>query len=428
MKIRYIYSACIEIHTQDVCILTDPWFTDGAYDGSWYQFPKLHDPLAVISEPDVIYVSHIHPDHYDPIFLRKIFEKWGEKPILIPDVNNNYLFRKSQFDGINTTPITKEVYGRTEINIVPNVSGSRSDIDSALFVDDGKHCVLNLNDCIWNKDHVELLQSLANIDKKQIDLIALGYTGAGAYPQTYYDSKTEAEELRTRATKKKLQFFDRYMNYCAAFPSRYHLPFAGKYILGGKLSDLNQYRGIADAFEVTKFDDHAIILADFGEGVIDLEKDTISKHRSMPYNLEDLHARIETISTKLMDYEREVALPIDKINFKRMLIPSYETAIKRSEVKNDYYFLIEAVNSVNEAPKFLLNSNPANPLMYEFDEASEIPQPYSHIRIDYRYLFGLLTGIYHWDNAEIGSHYRTLRHPDCHNSEAQGFLNFLSVC
>ena len=86
-------------------------------------------------------------------------------------INNNYLFRKSQFDGINTTPITKEVYGRTEINIVPNVNGSRSDIDSALFVDDGKHCVLNLNDCIWNKDHVELLQSLANIDKNKIDLL-----------------------------------------------------------------------------------------------------------------------------------------------------------------------------------------------------------------------------------------------------------------
>ena len=200
------------------------------------------------------------------------------------------------------------------------------------------------------------------------------------------------------------------------------------YHLGGKLSDLNQYRGIPDALDVTKFDDHAIILADFGEGVIDLEKDTISKNRSMPYNSEDLHARIETISTKLMDYEREVALPIDKINFKRMLIPSYERAIKRSPVTNDYYFLIEAVNSVNEAPKFLLNSNPANPLMHEFDESSDIPQPYSHIRIDYRYLFGLLTGIYHWDNAEIGSHYRTLRHPDCYNREAQGFLNFLSVC
>ena len=72
MKVRYIYSACIEIQTEDLRILTDPWFTDGAYDGSWHHFPRIDDPLEVIREPDLVYVSHIHPDHYDPVFLRAL--------------------------------------------------------------------------------------------------------------------------------------------------------------------------------------------------------------------------------------------------------------------------------------------------------------------------------------------------------------------
>ena len=74
MNIRYIYSACLEIQTSDVCILTDPWFSQGIYDGSWFHFPKIKSPLDIITEPDVIYVSHIHPDHYDPKFLRCLFK------------------------------------------------------------------------------------------------------------------------------------------------------------------------------------------------------------------------------------------------------------------------------------------------------------------------------------------------------------------
>ena len=42
MKVKYIYSACIEVECNGFRILTDPWFTDGAYDGTWYQYPKIN--------------------------------------------------------------------------------------------------------------------------------------------------------------------------------------------------------------------------------------------------------------------------------------------------------------------------------------------------------------------------------------------------
>ena len=134
MKVRYIYSACIEIETPDIRILTDPWFTPGAYDGAWYQFPELKDPLSVIKEPDVIYISHIHPDHYDPIFIKKLFERYGEKPVFIPSFEKNYLYHKAKADGIRVTEIKEIKYGDTNIHIIPNVHGSDSDIDSALLI------------------------------------------------------------------------------------------------------------------------------------------------------------------------------------------------------------------------------------------------------------------------------------------------------
>ena len=39
-------------------------------------------------------------------------------------------------------------------------------------------------------------------------------------------------------------------------------------------------------------------------------------------------------------------------------------------------------------------------------------EPRCEIFIDPRYLFGLLTRLYHWNNAEVGSQYRARRVPE----------------
>ena len=59
IKVRYLYSACVVIETPDARILCDPWFTDGIFDGAWYRYPKLKDPVDKIGPCEFIYVSHI---------------------------------------------------------------------------------------------------------------------------------------------------------------------------------------------------------------------------------------------------------------------------------------------------------------------------------------------------------------------------------
>ena len=76
ISVKYIYSACILTTTPDVKILHDPWFTEGIYDGSWFHYPRIENPLDSIGDVDLIYVSHIHPDHYDGKFLKEYFEKY----------------------------------------------------------------------------------------------------------------------------------------------------------------------------------------------------------------------------------------------------------------------------------------------------------------------------------------------------------------
>ena len=77
----------------DLESLTDPWFTDGAYDGPGFNTLKLTHS-NIFKKPDIIYISHIHPDHYDPTFLHQIQNRFGPIEIIIPDLKINSLQKK----------------------------------------------------------------------------------------------------------------------------------------------------------------------------------------------------------------------------------------------------------------------------------------------------------------------------------------------
>ena len=426
MKVKYIYSACLEISTPDGIILTDPWFTDGVYDGSWYQFPKV-DPFEHISEPDYIYISHIHPDHYDPKFLHKLFEKFGSKPILIPDLKNNYLLFKGKSDGLSLTPTRNLDLGDTEIFIEENNTGSISDVDSALIIQDkvnGKS-FLNLNDCIFNQPHVEKLLSITNDFTKKIDLLALGYAGAGPFPQTYFDLNSDREILIEKASQKKRDFFDRYVRFTSSFPSTYHLPFAGEYILGGKLAELNDFRGVADAFEVTKFDPKALVFNP--GGYINLSSTKIVNIRSEKFHTSSIKERVQEIQAEKLDYELDFNLDFHKINFPRLLKKANLNALRKSEINEQYYFIFSVTENDQIVKKYSCNCIDGEITELDLNEQINL-DCYSEIIIDFRYLFGLLTTVYHWNNADIGSLYNTRRYPaDNFKESVQRYLNFFSI-
>ena len=425
--VRYIYSACVVVETSDVKVLCDPWFTQGIYDGSWFHHPLLKSPADIIGDMDVIYVSHIHPDHYDPAFLRSYFKKYGRKRIIIPSFKNNYLRAKMAADGFQADDISLAKYGDTELRIFPNITDSLSDIDSALLVNRQGIAFLNLNDCIWEDNQSKAIRECLDQNKLDLRFMALGYAGAGPYPQTYYD---KGEQLDALAKKKKQEFFGRYKRNIDYFGAKRHLPFAGKYILGGKLASLNQLRGVPDPLEVVEIDPKAVILDDGGQATFDLINMTASALRTKHYEPDALRKRLSEISSLPMRYELEFKFQLEDIGFHRLLSLSYERALKRSELGGDYFFVINILDGNGDRIKrYLMNANPKKHFFREVAMAErDLPEPRSEIAIDYRYLFGLLTSVYHWNNAEVGSQFTTRRYPDVFNRSAQRFLNFLALC
>jgi len=456
IKVTYYYSACVAITTPDVSILCDPWFTDGIYDGSWYQYPKVKNPIELIGKHDLIYVSHIHPDHYDPKFIKEYLKVYPDTIVLIAE--GVFLDKKMDADGIPyLSPTTIEPYlrskglpaygstfmmaqtsemffwNKTFIAIVPNDTGSISDIDTALVVryqndnwfdtGDGArfHTVINMNDNQFYKPQIDRINELAfnrESVKKYNNIIALiGYTGAGSYPQTYY---TDDDTLEDKALEKKTLWFSRYVRMAKALDAQVNIPFAGQYILGGKLSHLNQYRGVADAVEVLEFDPRAVVLE---EGA-SIDTDTLrgTDERYGLYDVEDMERYASTL-TKSMDYMNDFKyLSPDKIPWERLLNKAAKNAFAKSEYTGDRYYII-----IKFWDKYFVCSLTTGRALLVDELSDNYSTDSSLIEIDYRYLFGLITGVYHWNNAEVGSQYNTTRVPDKFDRSVQRFLNFFVV-
>lgn len=437
-KVEYKYSACIKIITDDIKILCDPWFGSKAYDGTWQQFPPISDKFSLIGDFDIIYVSHIHPDHYCSDTIKDLFNRFGNKKILIADwhEDNNFLAKKITSDGFGDNLLVTNELVRcdTSINIIPNKTGSSSDIDSALIVSSrsSKKSVLNVNDCIYNENFYDKINIIKSDLGIEFTLFCLGYTGAGPYPQTYYSPILEEDKLRDLAEKKKEQFFERYLKATSKIDSVKRLPFAGKYVLKGDLSVLNKYRGVADALEVMNVDKDAVVLDDGGDAYFDLENISASATRINPYPKVD-YLPADT------DYRWRTSVGFTPTSplLKRLLRKGIANAHSRSECPEDCYWSIYAYDSPSQLNEIWSYKNPWNhfePLTTfncnrnkDWNDTSNTPKTHCHMFIESKALFAVLTGITHWNNYEVGSVFQVRRVPDLHVPQMQSFLNFMTV-
>ena len=117
----------------------------------------------------------------------------------------------------------------------------------------------------------------------------------------------------------------------------------------------------------------------------------------------------------------------EKIDFLRLMKKASANAQSKSEIAEEYHFIFSITADDQVYKRFIFNCSSGDLKEVGADESYSFDE-YSEIITDYRLMFGLLTGFYHWNNADVGSAYLTRRHPiDNFNLKVQGFLNFLTV-
>ncbi len=441
MKITNIASSTVIISSNGYNILCDPWLFDGEYYGSWFHYPPLDVRENVFKSIDYIYLSHIHPDH----FSRKTFSYLDKKiPVLIHKYNSPFLKRNLELMGFNVVEIDNgsrfsfnerffiEIYAADNCNpelcgkffgcgMVESTFGS-TQIDSLALFCDREYTVLNLNDCPF-----ELAKGTVEVVKKnynKIDFLLVGYAGAGPFPQCF---NLPTEDLRSAVISKQKSFIRQSKDFIDLVEPLYYMPFAGTYVLGGKLTVANVNRGVPDIFEATLAIDEMIssgsksVLLNAYE-YFDLSNSKCSSDYRPTDQLEREEYINEYLSHKIFDYEID-----EKPNLSDFieLIPGAHDRFKRKvqEIRysSDTLVLIDLVDNYY----LVLNMRD---LDYRIERNFDFKLlNFLRLSLDSRLLLRVLKGprFAHWNNASIGSHINFDRSSSIYDRGLHYCLNFL---
>jgi len=223
MHVTYLGHAAILVEAGGARILMDPWLTDPTYHGTWWHFPPLQLGVRDLPRIDYLYVSHEHPDHFDPPTLGQLDKSIQ---VVIPD------YRKKRFRdrvaALGFRRIAELPYGTDFVCgdsglALTLIAPDRAWDDSAILLRHDGATVLNVNDC-----HLAEATLGALGDQHSIDLAFLTFTGASQYPGCFDFPLASRIE---RALYSKRSHLEEFIHWAQLLKTRRAVPAAGNHAL-----------------------------------------------------------------------------------------------------------------------------------------------------------------------------------------------------
>ena len=418
MQFQNIANAC-GIFTSDsgVRILTDPWIVDGVFDGSWCHFHPLETTLENLQDVDAIYVSHLHPDHYDP----NNFNVRKDIPIFILNHGINFLHKNLSNAGFTNLILIKDkekvTFKDYEITMFAEFSTHNfadstigTLIDSGIILESNGVVAFNPND---NKPDIK---SCLEIKEQygHIDLVLLNSNAAGPYPACF-DNLSDTEKLQ-----EKELIEEKYMDYgfkCIQIlePS-YVVPFAGFYALGGSQHHKNKYLASLNPQECAEYLNKRI---DFNTSAIPLRendvldiKTGIPNRKFIPFNSQELYEYAhDVLSLHKYDHEED-----DLPDMQTLVIDAKQAALNMQEKWKKFNYTPDMELEINvEGEKINICKPPSN------------SKGVITCSLDSRLLRRVLNKESNWNNAEIGCHVDFNRTPNYFSPDLHTMMAFFHL-
>jgi UDP-MurNAc hydroxylase len=220
LQVQFIGHAGLYIETKFGSILCDPWFNP-AYFASWFPFPDNSgiDP-ATIGNPTYLYLSHVHHDHYDPVWLKTHVNK--ATTVILPDHPLPLVERYLQDLGFtnfihtkNGVPLDLDGLRVMTTSLVSPADGPLG--DSGLSVDDGEVRIFDQNDS--RPVDFDALSAFGPYDAH-----FLQFSGAIWYPMVY---RFPEAEKRALGRQKRTTQMARAVRYARQIGATHMIPMAG---------------------------------------------------------------------------------------------------------------------------------------------------------------------------------------------------------
>jgi hypothetical protein len=211
MKITLVSHASLLVETRGITILTDPWYEGRIYNNAWELCPP---PRTVpdYQRLDAVFVSHAHPDHFEPRTLEKILAARGpDLPIFVARFFRDTM--RQELRRIGFRRIIEMVPGR-EFEAFPGVRfySQQFRLDDSLLVIQGDQTLVNINDTPLRGS---TLRDLAR--RYRADYVTAQFAIAQGYPYCY-------EGIEPDFTRADL--VRRFDSFAAVLKPRHMIPFA----------------------------------------------------------------------------------------------------------------------------------------------------------------------------------------------------------
>ena len=240
IEIEYLCHTSAIIHIAGKSILCDPWLTDTAYCNSWWHYQDIdYDIQELARRCDALYISHQHPDHFDPKTLIQIDKSIR---IFIGKFAGSSLpikLKKLGFTNVREIECWNsfELFPGLEGVMMPSQHSIWDTHDSALLLMSAEGSVLNANDCVLLDSFIKKIKDYV----PQLDVALLPYTPNFHYPLCF--TSLSGTEKKTALHEMKRKDLDRFRQTAMMLKPRYVVPFSGPFILmGDDIFEYNQWR------------------------------------------------------------------------------------------------------------------------------------------------------------------------------------------
>ena len=177
-------------------LVTDPWLFGSCYWRSWWNFPEADSELLENLRPDYLYITHLHWDHFHGPSIRKLKKMNENMKVIIPKLHTVRMVEDLIDCNIPMQDIIEICHGES-FNVTDKFKlfsyQFGFDNDSALVITDGKHNLLDMNDC---KMFGFPLNQIKN-RFRTFDFVFRSHSNAQYMPYCFKDRKTHFDDLRT---------------------------------------------------------------------------------------------------------------------------------------------------------------------------------------------------------------------------------------
>ncbi len=386
-RIDHYRNSFISVISNDNKVLwCDPWLS-GANGGLWAPSEmSIINFLDIYNLPNLIYISHLHEDHFDLEFIKSIFHK-KKFTIIIPKGDKSYeiMYRRLISSGIPEENILKlSFFEKTNIKnfelvLLPQYNKSTSkenssflidyDIDSSLLITVDSIQIFNQNDNFYNSENIQLIRKKLysqNIEFKP-NLSFIPYCSASCYPQSFLD----IDRLSLRKDLLKRIFNDCFLESAKTINNGIYIPSGGTYSLCDSYQFIDIYKAVPSQLELSKlvkdqnevnnssiFIGNQITKENYELRMVNLKSDIHMKNKNMQsqisLSIESYKASFIEASRKLDSFLNKLPLTLNLylISYEQ-LEKSLKSGISSDINKFDMIFEKKNLQSQNKLKIFL---------------------------------------------------------------------------